>query len=477
MSPSAPISPQKGGEAQDAPKLNLAAAIAAKAGKLKPEAGNGGEPHSKQDEGGAEEIGSAVGVAQAGEGADGGGGVPIKEMPEYAKYFKMLKMGLPKGAVQNKMMKDDLDPAVLDLDPNRPLLPVKDMPEFAKYFKMLKMGLPKGAVKHKMLRDNLNADVLDMDPNKPLLRMGSADGGKPTVRRKSPPKLPKKRRKKLHWTAVADDAIEDDSVWATAAAELGGDGELDLQDLDDLFTKERESPRNKKKAATSAPGSARKAARVQLLDGKRAMNMAIALSRIKLSNAEVKHALLMCDASKLELDQVQSLRDCMPQAGDNEQLKSFKGDPATLGEAEKFLLELVDAPEVARMRDILEFMLRFPPRARELREQLRTFIAACDDVKMSKKLRVILGVVLKVGNQLNQGGKTRAFTLDSLLKLSTTKAFDNKTTVLDYLVKVVMKHQGAALDFKSELCHVQAAQRMSLLLMEGEANELEAGLD
>ena len=129
------------------------------------------------------------------------------------------------------------------------------------------------------------------------------------------------------------------------------------------------------------------------------------------------------------------------------------------------------------MRDILEFMLRFPPRARELREQLRTFIAACDDVKMSKKLRVILGVVLKVGNQLNQGGKTRAFTLDSLLKLSTTKAFDNKTTVLDYLVKVVMKHQGAALDFKSELCHVQAAQRISLLLMEGEANELEAGLD
>ena len=56
--------------------------------------------------------------------------MPIKEMPEYAKYFKMLKMGLPKGAVQNKMMKDDLDPAVLDLDPNRPLLAVKDMPNF-----------------------------------------------------------------------------------------------------------------------------------------------------------------------------------------------------------------------------------------------------------------------------------------------------------------------------------------------------------
>ena len=34
---------------------------------------------------------------------------------------------------------------------------------------------------------------------------------------------PKKRRKKLHWTAVADEDIGDDSVWATAGAELGDD--------------------------------------------------------------------------------------------------------------------------------------------------------------------------------------------------------------------------------------------------------------
>ena len=33
----------------------------------------------------------------------------------------MLKMGLPKGAAQQKMVKDGKDPSILDLDPDQPL--------------------------------------------------------------------------------------------------------------------------------------------------------------------------------------------------------------------------------------------------------------------------------------------------------------------------------------------------------------------
>eukprot|EP00937_MAST-01D_sp_MAST-1D-sp2_P001223 g1223.t1 len=426
------------------PMAALAAAIAKKAGKSN---GGGG------DDGGDDEVvdgsespsSSAVAVAQGGEGAVG---VALKDMPEFSKYFKMLKMGLPKGAVAQKMVKDNLDPAVLDMDPGRPLLAVKDMPEFSKYFKMVKMGLPKGAVKHRMVRDKLNPDV------------------------------PKKRRKKLHWTAVADEDIGDDSVWATAGAELGDEGEFDLAELDDLFSQKQTSPRARAKAKT--PGSARKASRVQLLDGKRAMNIAIAISRIKLPYAEIRRALVACDTSRpeLQLDQVMGLRECMPQREEAVKLRSFKGDRSQLGEAEKFMIEIIDEPQIAQFRTCLEFMLRFPPRMKELRVQVGAFRSACDDVKMSKKLRVILGVVLKVGNSLNSDGKgkARAFTLDSLLKLSHTKAFDNKTTVLDYLVKVVMKHQSAALDFKSELKHVHAASRMSMRSIENEAKDLATGL-
>uniref|UniRef100_A0A7S4RCB9 Uncharacterized protein n=1 Tax=Ditylum brightwellii TaxID=49249 RepID=A0A7S4RCB9_9STRA len=94
-------------------------------------------------------------------------GPPLKEDPEYEKYFKMLKMGLPMGAVQNALQRDGKDPGIMDLDPEKSLKsqlkkddddeeeeeedtgpPLKEDPEYTKYFKMLKMGLPMGAVQN-----------------------------------------------------------------------------------------------------------------------------------------------------------------------------------------------------------------------------------------------------------------------------------------------------------------------------------------
>ena len=45
---------------------------------------------------------------------------------------------------------------------------MKDHPKYQKYFKMLKMGMPKVGVAIKMNAEGLNADVLDLDPEKPL---------------------------------------------------------------------------------------------------------------------------------------------------------------------------------------------------------------------------------------------------------------------------------------------------------------------
>jgi len=77
---------------------------------------------------------------------------PLQDIPELAKYFKMLKMHLPRGAVEAKMAAEGVDVAVLDLDPTQPLppppepeaVPLKEDPAYAKYFKMLQMHLPRG---------------------------------------------------------------------------------------------------------------------------------------------------------------------------------------------------------------------------------------------------------------------------------------------------------------------------------------------
>ncbi|CAN0216157.1 unnamed protein product, partial [Ectocarpus sp. 13 AM-2016] len=40
--------------------------------------------------------------------------VAAKDHPDYEKYFKMLKMGLPRGAALQKMATEGKDQAILD---------------------------------------------------------------------------------------------------------------------------------------------------------------------------------------------------------------------------------------------------------------------------------------------------------------------------------------------------------------------------
>ena len=52
--------------------------------------------------------------------AQGGCGLSLQEDATYAKFFKMLKMHVPKMAVAGKMAAEGLDASVLDLDPTKP---------------------------------------------------------------------------------------------------------------------------------------------------------------------------------------------------------------------------------------------------------------------------------------------------------------------------------------------------------------------
>ena len=103
--------------------------------------------------------------------------VKLCEHPKYSKYFNMLKKGLPETAVRHAMMRDKVDASILDKDPNEEVeleeekkdevkkVKLCEHPKYAKYFNMLKKGLPETAVRHAMMRDKVDASVLDKDPN------------------------------------------------------------------------------------------------------------------------------------------------------------------------------------------------------------------------------------------------------------------------------------------------------------------------
>ena len=136
---------------------------------------------------------------------------------DYIVTLFLIK-GLPIGAVKNSMQRDQQDPTIMDLDPEKslesqrppklivedgpalnkdPELPLKEDPTYSKYFKMLKMvslfvtscnrdctkmviascnvfvrlvqGLPMGAVKNALQRDGLDPSIMDLDPERSVV--------------------------------------------------------------------------------------------------------------------------------------------------------------------------------------------------------------------------------------------------------------------------------------------------------------------
>lgn len=126
-------------------------------------------------------------------GSASGAGVKASEHPDFAKFFKLLSMGLPAEQVKMKMQQAGVDPAVLD-DPDAVIgggaapeqssaapaaatgggMLVKDDEKYAKFFKLAKMGMPAEQIKLKMSAEGLDPALLDT-PDAPM--PGSAGEG------------------------------------------------------------------------------------------------------------------------------------------------------------------------------------------------------------------------------------------------------------------------------------------------------------
>ena len=220
--------------------------------------------------------------------------LPLKDDPEYKKYFKMLKLGMTIEIIKKALQKDGKDPRIIDLDHNIPAklqelpdfnqndMPLKLNPEFAKYFKMLKMGLPVGAVKNALQRDGKDPTIMDLDPNKSFLHQTERQTEGNTISLKKETNL-KVRRKKIYWNAIDTSKVKEDSIWAQI------DGMVDMRKLDydstefeSLFTETLDLSQKKKQITTTSSNPTKQKKSVQVIDGKRGMNGGIILARLKM---------------------------------------------------------------------------------------------------------------------------------------------------------------------------------------------------
>ncbi|XP_022849748.1 formin-like protein 18 isoform X3 [Olea europaea var. sylvestris] len=245
--------------------------------------------------------------------------------------------------------------------------------------------------------------------------------------------------KPYHWLKLTR-AIQG-SLWADAQKpeEASKAPELDMSELESLFS--ASAPNSNHGGAsgkTNRLTSGLKSDKVHLIELRRAYNCEIMLTKVKVPMSDLTNSILIMDDSALDIDQVDNLIKFSPTKEEMELLKNYNGDKENLGKCEQFFLELMKVPRVESKLRVFSFKIQFCSQVSELRNSLNIVNSASEEVRNSIKLKRIMQTILSLGNALNHGtarGSAVGFRLDSLLKLTETRARNKKLTLMHYLCK------------------------------------------
>ena len=217
-----------------------------------------------------------------------------------------------------------------------------------------------------------------------------------------------------------------------------------------------------------------------VLDVKKAYNVNIMLGKIRhITPFEIKQAVLEINKSILNPLFIQQLNKFMPNSKEIGKLQAYKHKKSNLSKADLFFMEMLSIPRFQRRLELIEFTYDYD----EMKEDVELFITklnkACVELKNSTSFKKILEMVLALGNFMNNGyrGGAAGFKITSINKLSDTKSYDNSTTLLHFLVKIIKQKFPEALSFTSEFASVHEACRIDLHHSRQELIKLKKGLE
>jgi len=85
----------------------------------------------------------------------------------------------------------------------------------------------------------------------------------------------------------------------------------------------------------------RKTKELAVIDGRRAQNCQILLSKLKMSNEEIRIAILNCDQSEyLQKDMLEQLLKFVPTKDEIDLLQEHQKEASRMAKADRFLLEM-----------------------------------------------------------------------------------------------------------------------------------------
>jgi hypothetical protein len=246
---------------------------------------------------------------------------------------------------------------MIKIDESPSNLPLKEDPKYAKYFRMLKMHMPIGAVKNAMTRDGLNPDILDMDHNTPASCFISSK------KKEIPKKKDNFRRARLRWNSLSN--FIEESIWGKISDDVTIKSiDIDEDEFLDLFQAEIGTVHTKKVQTKKKMGVS-----VRVIDPKRANNGGITLARLKLNHDEMVCAIDRMEDQLFTEGQIENVIEYLPTKEEQEKLDLYmlnagEGEDLStkfdeLCECEKFMVSMMTVPYVNQKFKVLLFKLQF----------------------------------------------------------------------------------------------------------------------
>uniref|UniRef100_A0A4W6CGX2 Dishevelled associated activator of morphosis 2 n=1 Tax=Lates calcarifer TaxID=8187 RepID=A0A4W6CGX2_LATCA len=254
---------------------------------------------------------------------------------------------------------------------------------------------------------------------------------------------------------------------------------LDLKDIEKMFS----AYQRQQKETGSMDDiyvSTRKVKELSVIDGRRAQNCVILLSKLKMSNEEIKRAILeMDEREELAKDMLEQLLKFVPEKSDIDLLEEHKHELERMARADRFLFEMSRIDHYQQRLQALFFKKKFAERLGETKPKVEAILNASKEVVRSKRLTQILEVVLAFGNFMNKGqrGNAYGFKVSSLNKIADTKSsIDRNITMLHYLIMIFEKNYPDTLHIQEDLISVPEAAKVNLAELEKEVHNIKSGL-
>ncbi|XP_036862855.2 disheveled-associated activator of morphogenesis 1 isoform X2 [Manis javanica] len=283
--------------------------------------------------------------------------------------------------------------------------------------------------------------------------------------------------KSFNWSKLPENKLEG-TIW-TEIDDTKVFKILDLEDLERTFSAYQRQQKEAD-AMDDTLSSKLKVKELSVIDGRRAQNCNILLSRLKLSNDEIKRAILTMDEQEdLPKDMLEQLLKFVPEKSDIDLLEEHKHELDRMAKADRFLFEMSRINHYQQRLQALYFKKKFAERVAEVKPKVEAIRFGSEEVLRSNALKQLLEVVLAFGNYMNKGqrGNAYGFKISSLNKIADTKSsIDKNITLLHYLITIVESKYPKVLNLNEELRDIPQAAKVNMTELDKEISTLRSGL-